>query len=90
MDNVSLMTWDLVRIIRIIIRDVHRSSQTGESTGDQPAFLRFGSSLSYNCCNPNQFPIEFELQFLKVNRIPDYQSYIIDRVNLNVDQVGFS
>jgi len=33
--------------------------------------------------------IEFELQFLKVNRIPDHQSYIIDRVNLNIGRVGY-
>ena len=26
----------------------------------------------------------------KVNRIPDHQSYIIDRVNLNIGRVGFS
>ena len=71
-------------------RDVRRLSQTGESTGDRPAFLRFGSSSGYNNWNPNRFRIEFELQFLKVNRIPDHQSYIIDRVNLNVDRVGFS
>ena len=73
----------------LVSRDVCRSSQTGESTGDRPAFLCFGSSSGYNCCNPNRFSIEFELQFLKVNRIPDHQSYIINRVNLNVDRVGF-
>ena len=32
--------------------------------------------------------IEFGLQ-LKVNRILDHQSYIIDQVNLNIGQVGF-
>jgi len=35
------------------------------------------------------FRIEFELQFLKVNRMPDHQSYIIDRVNLNIGRVGY-
>ena len=39
--------------------------------------------------NPNRFRFEFELQFLKVNQIPDHQSYIIDRVNLNISRVGF-
>ena len=71
-------------------RDVHWSSQIRASTGDRLAFLRFGSSSSYNNCNPNRFWIEFELQFLKVNRILDHQSYIIDQVNLNIDQVRFS
>ena len=31
--------------------DVRRSSQTGESTGDRPAFLGFGSSSSYSSQN---------------------------------------
>jgi len=71
------------------IKDVRRSSQTGESTGDRLAFSRFGSSSGYNNCNSNRFRIEFELQFLKVNRIPDHQSYIIDQVNLNIGRVGY-
>ena len=33
------------------------------------------------------FRIEFRLQFLKVNRIPDHQSYNIDRVNLNIGRI---
>ena len=33
--------------------------------------------------------IEFGLQFLKVNWILNHQSYIIDRVNLNISRVGF-
>jgi len=70
-------------------RDIRWSSQIGESTRDRPAFSRFGSSLGYNNCNPNRFRIEFELQFLKVNRILDHQSYIIDRVNLNIGRVGY-
>jgi len=78
-----------VKVQIVQLRDVRRLSQTGESTGDRPAFLRFGSSSGYNNCNPNRFRIEFELQFLKVNRIPDYQSYIIDRVNLNIGRVGY-
>jgi len=32
----------------IIVSDVRRSSQTGESTGDRPAFWDFGSGSSYN------------------------------------------
>ena len=72
-----------------ILWDVRRLNQTRESTGDRPAFSRFRSSSSYNNCNPNRFRIEFKLQFLKANRIPDHQSYIIDRVNLNIGRVGY-
>ena len=89
--GMEIQCWKGTHLVLIqVFRDVRRLSQIGESTGDRPAFLHFGSSSGYNCCNPNRFSIEFELQFLKVNRIPDHQSYIIDRVNLNVDQVRFS
>ena len=37
-----------------------------------------------------EFRIEFGLQFLEANRIPDDHSYIVDRVNLNIDQAQFS
>jgi len=34
--------------------------------------------------------MEFGLQFLEVNWIPDHHGYIVDRVNLNIDQARFS
>ena len=74
---------------RMASRDVHRSNQTRESTVDWPAFLHFGSSSGYNNCNPNWFRFEFELQFLLVDRIPDHQSNIIDRVNVNIGWVQY-
>ena len=62
--------------------NIRQSSQTRESTGDRPAFSGFGSSSGDNSSGSR---IEFGLQFLKVNRILDHQSYIINKVNLNVD-----
>ena len=56
--------------------DVHRLSQTGESTEDWLAFSSFESSSDYNSC--------------EVSRIPDHQHSIIDQVNLNINRVGFS
>jgi len=38
----------LIQIIKYIHSNVHQSSQTGELTGDRPAFSGFGSSSSYN------------------------------------------
>ena len=32
----------------VMSSDIHRSSQTGESTGDRPAFWDFGPGSSYN------------------------------------------
>jgi len=80
--------WSGIRVT--VHRDVRRSSQTGESTGDRPAFSSFGLSSGYNFSKVTRSQIGFGLQFLKVNRIPDHQSYSIDRVNLNIDRVGFS
>ena len=37
-----------------------------------------------------EFRIEFGLQFLEANRIPDHHGYIVDRVNLNIDRARFS
>ena len=37
-----------------------------------------------------EFQIEFKLQFLEANRIPDHHGYIVDRVNLNIDRARFS
>ena len=76
----SMSTMDFDRYVSIwgevINSDVRRSSQTGESTGNRPAFPGFGSSSGYNSCN--------------IDRIPDHHSYIVDRVNLNIDRAWFS
>jgi len=36
------------------------------------------------------FRIGFELQFFEANQILDHQSYIVDRVNLNINRAQFS
>ena len=69
--------------------NVRRSSQTGESTGDRLAFSDFELSSGYKNCNPTGSRIKFKLPFLECDRIPDHHSYIVDRVNLNIDRVGF-
>ena len=71
------------------VSNVRWLSQTGDSTGDRPAFSDFGSSSGYKNCNPTGSRIKFELLFLECDRIPDHHSYIVDRVNLNIDRVGF-
>ena len=59
-------------------------------TGNRPAFFWVRIESGSNFYHVNRSRIKFGLQFFKANRIPDHQSYIIDRVNLNVDRVVFS
>ena len=58
-------------------------------TRNRLAFFWVRIKLGYNFYCVNRFRIELELQFFKVNWILDHQSYIIDRVNLNIDWVRF-
>jgi len=44
----AIIKYNKDKWIAAMYSDVHRSSQTGESTGDRPAFWDFGSGSSYN------------------------------------------